>query len=98
MKKQSKKKLMDEWKKAVELRMGNKCIICGKKPVNYHHLVSSFLLDFRYDDGVGVPLCPLHHRFSKTLSPHNGPLGFFYWFFNKFPEKTKYIINKLNKD
>lgn len=95
-KKLNKKQALANWKAAVILRMGNKCIVCGKEPVDIHHLVSSFLLAFRYDDGVGIPLCKYHHKFSKSCSPHQGPFGFFHWFFIKYPEKTKYIMEKLN--
>lgn len=34
------KELEAEWKKSVKLLYGDKCFVCGKPAVQYHHLIN----------------------------------------------------------
>lgn len=63
------------WREQVVLLYGDKCIICGKKPINIHHIISRSNRAVRWYPENGAPLCVLHHTWGKQ-SAHLHPLWF----------------------
>ncbi len=51
--------------------------LCGRTPVVRHNV------------DLGILLCTLHHKYSRTCSPHGGPAGFFVWLSEAYPHKMK---------
>lgn len=69
-----------EWSKLVRDRDNNKCVVCERaEKLNAHHIIPKENKETRHALINGISLCPLHHRFSRTLSAHQHPLAFFKW-------------------
>lgn len=60
---------------------------CSGKP-EAHHLISRSVGSTRHDLRNGIVLCTLHHKYSKSCSPHMGPVGFCAWL--QFNENAKW--------
>lgn len=84
------KALLKIWAEEIRKENGSACEICGStKNTNVHHIISRHLKLTRFLKENGIVLCSKHHRFDKLISPHAGPLGFYLWFFEKYPERAK---------
>ena len=60
--------------------------------VEAHHIISRSHCATRHEIDVGVGLCTLHHKYSKKLSPHQGPVGFAAWLQVNEPEKWEFVM------
>ena len=60
-----------------------------KERINIHHLISRQKKSTRWNSLNGIPLCPLHHRFHITHSPHKGGFPFYFWFIQNYSEKAR---------
>ena len=90
----SPKQLLKIWSEQIRIENGNKCEICGStKNTNVHHIISRHLKISRLLKENGIVLCARHHRFDKLISPHAGPLGFYLWFFEKYPDRAKFLLS-----
>jgi len=69
-----------EWATAIKTKYNFSCAICGNayKP-NAHHIIPREHKEFKFDLDNGISLCTKHHKFSREISAHNNPLGFFLW-------------------
>lgn len=76
-----------EWAREIKVRDGFKCVICSspERP-NAHHIVPREILDYRYELDNGLTLCVTHHKFSRIISAHNNPFGFYIWLKDNRPE------------
>ncbi len=92
-KKKIKKELDTLWSKAVKLRAGGRCEICGKEyGINSHHVIGRVNYNLRWDLRNGVALCISHHKFG-VFSAHENPIYFMSWFKKHRPEDYEYIKN-----
>ncbi len=55
------------------------CAVCGKSPIEAHHLIGRANTATRHSVENGIGLCSLHHKWSNTLSAHGSPLAFSEW-------------------
>ena len=60
--------LMKWWRKAVLAVWGDRCVWCGRKPVECHHIVRRGKAVLRYDWRNGIPLCATCHAEADTAS------------------------------
>jgi len=86
------------WAKEVKERDNNRCVICGKEErLNAHHLFPREIELMKHDINNGISLCPLHHRFSREISPHQNPIAFHIWMLEHRPFQLERIINKWER-
>lgn len=71
MKPPSDSTLMAWWRKAVKAVHGDRCILCGKTPVECHHIIKRRKALLRYDWRNGVPLCAECHAEADTIAGRN---------------------------
>lgn len=88
-----KKKCDKLWGQVIHKLYKDKCLICdpvdGERHAGNpeaHHLITRSCLATRHDPRNGVILCSLHHKYSRTCSPHSGPLGFVDYIHKHYPE------------
>lgn len=75
------------WSKAVRTRDGYCCGVCGStERSNAHHIIPREVHEFKYHVDNGVTLCVTHHKFSRTISAHNGSFAFTVWLRDNRPE------------
>jgi hypothetical protein len=67
------------WSRAVRDAWANKCAVCGKQPVDAHHLFPRQHEATRYMLLNGIALCSHHHRWDPDLAPHQNGKGFDHW-------------------
>lgn len=52
------------------------CIICGSPAIEYHHLIGGTSnRSHSTEDGLIVPLCPLHHRIGHDSVHESGAIN-----------------------
>ena len=75
-----------QWRAAVLANWNGRCAYCGSavRP-NCHHLFPRSIKQFRHDPKNAIVLCPLHHMFSRDISPHKNAAEFFFWLRLKQP-------------
>ena len=86
-----------EWANQVKERDGE-CVICGEKEkLNAHHIIPREIHETKLDINNGISLCPKHHIFSRIISAHNNPLGFFIWLIKNRPDQLDYLVDKMKE-
>ena len=87
-----------DWAKQVKDRDGWKCVVCFNdiRP-NAHHILPREILELKYDVMIGITLCPNHHFFSRDISAHNNPLGFFMWMEEYRPNQLTYCKRRMKE-
>ena len=55
------------------------------------HLIPRENYLYRWDNNAVVPLCSLHHKYSRKLSYHNAPVAFLFWLKMNCPEKYGWL-------
>ncbi len=79
-KKKTLRRMADQlWSIAVRNDWNNKCAVCGKYPVEAHHLIPRQNQQTRYSLENGIALCSHHHQWNKELSPHQNAAGWIGW-------------------
>lgn len=59
--------------------VGLGCVVCrnlgyGESPAEFHHLRFGMGAGQRMGNGIGIPLCPTHHRIGcRGVAYHAGP-------------------------
>jgi ribosomal protein L20 len=59
------------------------CVVCGKKPVQAHHIFSRSYNSTRWNLDNGISLCYYHH---------------IYWAHQKYEEFRKFIIDRIGEE
>ena len=87
------------WSKVVRDNAGNKCEVCGdsESTLNAHHLFDRARKDTRHLTANGVCLCPTHHKWSRQISPHRGPVAFFHWLATRMPFRWSWLVLHINE-
>lgn len=55
------------WRRAVIAIHGERCVLCGRQPVECHHIVKRRHMVLRHDPKNGVPLCVACHPVADTI-------------------------------
>ncbi len=86
-----------EWGKAIKLRDGNKCVICGREDyLHAHHIIPRERKEFRWDIDNGISLCVSHHKYSFEISAHKNSFVFMHWLINNRIKQCMHLITKWN--
>ena len=72
------------------------CAVCGKQPVEAHHLISRANTATRHAIENGIGLCALHHKWCNKLSAHGAPLAFSEWIQENKPETWEWCSRNKN--
>lgn len=93
-----KKRADKEWGRVIHL--SDICIVNDKcrGSLEAHHFISRSKLSTRHKLLNGVLLCTLHHKFSKELSPHMGPIGFSEYLRINYPDKYQWVLDNRFKN
>ena len=102
------KNLDTAWSKAVKIKAGYKCEICGKTQhqckLNSHHYVGRVNRALRWELENGICLCVQHHKFGKQSAHEDGDF-IREWFKKNRPEDYNYtqlvknvIFKRTNAD
>jgi hypothetical protein len=84
------------WSKAVKVRDGEVCQMCGSvSGLNSHHIIGRISYSLRFDLRNGITLCSSCHKFSRN-SAHNNPVYFIDWYKSRYPEDYEYLLTKKN--
>jgi len=81
-------------------RIYTQCDICGKSPIEAHHLISRANTATRHSIENGIGLCCNHHKWDNKLSAHGAPLAFTEWLQENRPDtwewcsENKYLVKK----
>jgi len=95
LEKRERNKKDKEWRELVKKRDNSKCVICNRTDiVHCHHIIPREDKEFRFNIDNGICLCPLHHKFSRNISPHKNPFSFMLWMSNN----KQYQLDKLSYD
>ena len=82
----------EAWRKAVLTRDGDRCVVCGTdRNLQVHHLFSRGRADTRHEVSNGITLCSAHHKWSREISPHKGPVAFFLWLQKNRPDQWEWL-------
>lgn len=68
-----------------------------KGTLEAHHLISRSNALTRHNPLCGIILCSWHHKFSKTCSPHAGPIGFSAYLQDHYPERYNWVLENQFK-
>jgi hypothetical protein len=78
----AKKDLDILWSKLIRDR-DKTCVVCGKKPIQAHHIFSRSYNSTRWNLDNGIGLCYYHH---------------IYWAHQKYEEFRKFIIDRIGEE
>ncbi len=76
-------------------QMYNRCYVDNGEcsgPLEAHHLITRSNTVTRHNPANGLVGCSWHHKFSPTLSPHKGPIGFAKFLEKNHPGKYEFVI------
>jgi hypothetical protein len=95
------KNLDTAWSKAVKIKAGHKCEVCGKRDgvLNSHHYVGRVNRTLRWSLKNGICLCYTHHVGGKESAHQDGDF-IREWFKTNRPEDyehTQYMKNTISK-
>jgi len=95
----SRRARLAEWSKAVRLRAGGACEICGAtEHIQAHHILPKlFYRAFMFDLSNGIALCPRHHKYGPC-SPHEGAVGFIAIFARMFPQRFALALARVDQN
>jgi hypothetical protein len=95
----SKRAKLAEWSKAVRLRAGGACEICGAtEHVQAHHILPKLFYPlYRLAWDNGIALCPRHHKYGPN-SPHEGAVGFIAIFARMFPQRFALAMERVDQN
>lgn len=88
-------KLDKKFREVINERDMGRCVFCGGKGNNVHHIVGRRNRSVRWYADNGLLLCPGCHTF-RTNSFHQDPMGTMAWFEETYPERYAAINARKN--
>lgn len=88
------------WREIILEKFNRECVICqSTNRLTAHHLISSRIKEFRFNENNGIALCSRHHTYyDGPLSPHNdSAIQFFIWLLNNHPKVVKWVEDNCDE-
>lgn len=84
------------WSLAVRTDWNHQCAVCGKRPVEAHHLIPRANYATRFDLWNGIALCANHHNFNPEISPHMNAAGWLNWLEREHDHIHEWYLENLH--
>lgn len=79
---------------SILVRQNATCAVCGRTDkLQAHHLISRWVLQLRHNPLNGIVLCPIHHKWDRKISGHQGPMGLAWLLQKQKPEQWAWLMS-----